>query len=377
MPGYLKRTKEQFFAAVDTVPPGLEAARYPPLDGLRGIAILMVILPHTGFNHYLMPWHLYLESRTGVHLFFVISGFLITTLLLREKIRSGQINLRNFYIRRALRIIPVAYLFLLLLILLNRYEQLHISPLDFIASFLFLKNLPVGGPSSLFTAHFWSLAIEMQFYATFPLLLSLSINKYLVTALTVIILVPLASLAGVYLVPAVHLPPLLLLTGKVLMFSFWKGPVMILVGSVFSLLVFKKIIRPEALQRNYLAAFVVFVLGIAIQSRDFVFYSKYLSEYAGALLLAYSVVLSTGGNHLLATVLRNKLLVRTGTLSYSLYIWQQLFVGMYAWESWLGPLRGCPLYLLIPVKLACIFGLGAVSWYFFESRFLNWKKDYQ
>jgi len=86
--------------------------RIPSLDGLRAISITLVILSH------LVKWkHVSLDlggsyGALGVHVFFVLSGFLITNLLLREHERSSTISLRDFYIRRAFRIFPAAFVFL-------------------------------------------------------------------------------------------------------------------------------------------------------------------------------------------------------------------------------------------------------------------------
>src|SRR5690606_33976224 len=85
---------------------GFLAVRYwPALDGLRAVSILLVVLFHTTDP----VWQV-IDGRMGVTLFFVISGFLITTLLLREEERRGQVSLRGFYIRRIFRIAPLYYL---------------------------------------------------------------------------------------------------------------------------------------------------------------------------------------------------------------------------------------------------------------------------
>ena len=89
-------THEQFLAL----------KRFPALDGVRAIAALMVVFFHYGGPGFLQGW-------LGVQIFFVLSGFLITTLLLREQARDGRIDLREFYRRRAFRILPVYFVVLL------------------------------------------------------------------------------------------------------------------------------------------------------------------------------------------------------------------------------------------------------------------------
>src|SRR5215831_11452940 len=85
----------------------LEVRRFGSLDGLRAISILAVIWSHGPGQT--AKWELARSGRLGVDLFFAISGFLITTLLLREQSASGGISLRQFYARRALRIFPLYY----------------------------------------------------------------------------------------------------------------------------------------------------------------------------------------------------------------------------------------------------------------------------
>src|SRR4051812_3227202 len=104
-----------FFSDIEVTPPVLQNSYYPSLDGLRGIAILLVVVSH--FNLISIPYYdVIFNGKLGVLIFFVLSGFLITTLCIKEKVATKTISLKNFYIRRALRIFPVAYLFLLVLL---------------------------------------------------------------------------------------------------------------------------------------------------------------------------------------------------------------------------------------------------------------------
>jgi peptidoglycan/LPS O-acetylase OafA/YrhL len=367
---YLKELNRKLFAEITEVPVALQGSYYPALDGLRGVSILIVVLGHIGLNYYLVPYHLLVDSDTGVHIFFVISGFLITTLLLKEKLKNDYISLKRFYIRRALRILPVAYLFLVVLIGLNLFFKLKIQPLDFIASFLFFKNLPIRNEP--YTAHFWSLAVEEQFYLTFPFLLASNINRYLLTALFFIVVIPIIAVLGYY---QVNIPAIPMIT-KICMYMFWKGPVIILIGSVFSILMFKGIIKPERIKPNYFLSFILLIIAVTISAKTFMFYSKYISEYLSAILIACVIILSINTKNLLSDILSSGLLVRVGILSYSIYIWQELFIGRRTWQQWMHVFQHFPVWILIILKLAFIFVIASVS-FMFEKIFLKIKDKYR
>lgn len=143
--------------------------KLPSLDGWRAVSITLLLLGHSvytrNFPASLKAVGLQGTGIMGVRFFFVISGFLITWLLVREREKSGRINLKHFYIRRALRILPVVYAYLAVLGLGTAYHQ---TAGAWIANLTFSTNyLPVG----FSTSHLWSLAVEEQFYLLWPLLL--------------------------------------------------------------------------------------------------------------------------------------------------------------------------------------------------------------
>jgi peptidoglycan/LPS O-acetylase OafA/YrhL len=143
-------------------------SRIPTLDGWRGIAILLVLFDHTMnvFRGYgASPW--VQTGQHGVTLFFVLSGFLITSSLL-----NGPIDLRSFYIRRIFRLMPVAWAYLGLLLLLNL--RVHVvSKSAVLASLFFYRNFEAATFGSA-TWHFWSLSLEEQFYLVWPIVLLLA-----------------------------------------------------------------------------------------------------------------------------------------------------------------------------------------------------------
>ena len=145
------------------------------LDGLRALSILAVVWHHTGAPAFAGGLLNHLGAE-GVTLFFAISGFLITTLLLRERDRMGKIDLRAFYVRRTLRIFPLYYavllLYLVLVLLLERQSLVGHQFLANLVYFLtYTSNWFVANDGRVIFYFAWSLAAEEQFYLLWPALL--------------------------------------------------------------------------------------------------------------------------------------------------------------------------------------------------------------
>lgn len=159
------------------------------------------------------------------------------------------------------------------------------------------------------------------------------------------------------------------------MYSFWNGPVLILIGSLFSIFAFKGIIKADRINRNYFLSFILLLVAIVIHTKTSFFYSKYFSEYLSAILIGYVMLLSINTNSFLSAILNNALIVKTGLLSYSLYIWQELFIGGLPWQPWLSSWNGYPLKVIIILKLISVFLISSISYYFYESKFLRLKSE--
>lgn len=150
-------------------------ARLPGLDGLRGVAVLAVIGYHLNLGHFLPAGFL------GVDIFFTVSGFIITALLLQEHAQTGRIDFKAFYLRRARRLFPAALALLLVLVVLTPLllpAALVRLREDLPAAFLYASNWwQIVAQQSYFEAmdqprllqHLWSLAIEEQYYLLWPL----------------------------------------------------------------------------------------------------------------------------------------------------------------------------------------------------------------
>ena len=147
--------------------------RVTAIDGLRGLAVLAVVIYHLFGN--------VMRGYLGVDVFFVLSGFLITSLLVRERAVTGAINVKDFWLRRFRRIVPAAWFVLVVCTIAAGFiggdSAVHL-PFQFLGAFLFVSNwTQIADAASYFVdagarvfANYWSLAVEEQFYLVWPLL---------------------------------------------------------------------------------------------------------------------------------------------------------------------------------------------------------------
>ena len=155
--------------------------RIPSIDGFRAFSIALVIAGHIfnrigGRTHVNPWWRLIGNGGYGVFIFFVISGYLITTLLLREHEKSSSINLARFYYRRTFRIIPPLYFYIAFVALSASLSGLHPYSREVLTALTFTRNLDFKSHQFMFE-HFWSLCIEEQFYLLWPVLLLLTLTR--------------------------------------------------------------------------------------------------------------------------------------------------------------------------------------------------------
>jgi peptidoglycan/LPS O-acetylase OafA/YrhL len=312
--------------------------RIPSLDGLRAISILLVVVGHWLSVRYASQAALS-YAILGVRIFFVISGYLITTLLLKEHSKTATISLRDFYVRRAYRILPAAAAFMLVVFVIYRHELRWYHAL---AAALYVANFDPTRP--WFLGHLWSLSVEEQFYFVWPSVLKKWYRHRVVILLAVVALAPLYRVLCYALkFPADETFPavadnlamgclLAIFATRIPQVRPWLGLCMLL---------------PIALVPLYLAVsrsrtlLLLFVLWPLMQV-----------SIAGVLL------------HVVQRpyrFLNFAPVVWLGKISYSLYLWQQLFA--YGHHS-------RPVYfLLIAVGLACL------SYYVVEQPMLRVREE--
>jgi peptidoglycan/LPS O-acetylase OafA/YrhL len=327
----------------------------PTLDGWRAIAIAAVLLDHASsrFRPQATWYPLLRAGPNGVSLFFAISGFLICSRLLEEEQVFGGISLTGFYIRRACRILPAAFTYLVVVAALAMASLIVVTPLEWWSCILFFRNyLPPawihhgwGG----YTIHYWSLAVEEHFYLLWPALLAFSGRvraRYLAAAVAITVAVWRWWDFHHHWVNR-YLPDLL----------FPSRTDVRLDGLLLGCLAALILVEPR--WRAWLERRVnVVVLGaLAIGYLLFqVIPRRHTYSIWESMLLAALVagtVLRPAG--IVGRVLENPAMKLVGRLSYSLYLWQQLF---------LAPGATYPFSLLqrFPLNLAMVFLMAAVSY---------------
>jgi peptidoglycan/LPS O-acetylase OafA/YrhL len=310
--------------------------RLPGLFGIRAISIALVLLYHVG-SSFLGPAFQQHRLR-GVNVFFVLSGFLITYILCREEDKRGSISLKAFYVKRALRILPPAIPYLACLLILSALGILAVKFSDVAYCLLFVRNVfPIPNFSgSSQTDHFWSLAVEEQFYLLWPLLLILLRNNRARLNFAVALLV---------FSPLWHVISYRLAGGPQFVnhvrFDLTYDP--ILMGCCLALMRRQPgllpLLRSRWLQGPWFVAAVLTCLGGAL----WVGTVERITYFLTALLINYAIEHEGG-------FLNLKPVVWLGKISYSLYIWQQLFCWGFS-EHWLGRF---PQNLIASVTVAIV-----------------------
>ena len=279
--------------------------RIPSLDGLRAISITLVVVGHWAELTYRSDVA-GAFANLGVRIFFIISGYLITTLLLNEQRTTGTIRRREFYVRRAYRILPAAMVFMLpvFLIFWTDLRWYHMA-----AAALYLANFDFAHPWYL--GHLWSLSVEEQFYFLWPGVLS----KW--SRLRVPILFGVIAFAPLYRIGCHFLQ----LHGRADE-TFPAVADILAIGCLLA--IFERRIPRIKVSFVLLLVFPVILVPV---------YTGLLRFHTTPALLLFWPVMHVSIAALLLHVVRNPYRVLNvepvmwlGRISYSLYLWQQLFV---------------------------------------------------
>ena len=319
----------------------------PSLDGLRAISISLVVLAH-----YTMAfdkpafWNGYIfqMSQLGVNTFFVISGFLITLLLCKEQAKNTTISLRSFYHRRAWRIFPPFYVYLTVVAFLSRIGIVHLSAKEIITDGLFLGNYCLPTHVSVL-GHTWTLALEEQFYLLWPFCLNrLKRARAIKAALLLLVLEPLIRVAEYALITQLRASGNIAATFHTRIDTLMFGCLVALLwrNERFVTILHRFIKRPTFYGAVVFLFCIEPLLNIYFRSIYHAFWFT-CDGAAISIVLVYLVrhPLTIGGRLMNLRPMRY-----VGRLSYSLYLWQQLFVDL--GQRWF------PLNLLAAIGCACL-----------------------
>jgi peptidoglycan/LPS O-acetylase OafA/YrhL len=334
----------------------------PTLDGWRAIAIGAVLVYHGTTNLFYSagPYSSYEALRViqtgakGVDIFFAVSGFLICTRLLQEQKRTGSISLRGFYTRRIFRILPPFYVYLATLAVLAACGLLLVEPVELWSSILFIRNYVSTTEShGWYTGHFWSLSIEEHFYLIWPLLLlTFGSRRARILVVPLALLIPAwhaldNALGG--LVPHGHVAMRTDTRLDGLLWGCWTA-------LLLDVPAYRDWIRGWLTQGVWLLLLVALVALVR--------YRPPLETHWEAMLwpwLLAGTVLHPDWK--ISRALELAPLRWVGRLSYSLYIWQQMWL-MGSWQE----TRPFPLgaFQELPLSLLATFACATVSYYLVE-----------
>jgi len=328
--------------------------RIPSLDGLRGLSILFVLYGHAVATQGFPFTHSLGLAEAGVRTFFIISGYLITFLLLKEWDSTGGISLKSFYRRRILRIFPAFYMYWAVILVFVLTGILAIPRKAVVCAATYTINYLAN--RGWYLGHLWSLAVEEQFYALWPLtIFLLGRRRAFWVAGAVLLLVPWIRIAEFRFIPShrlgiteeFHTIADCIATGCLLagiqswLWSkeryrrfissgqFWLAPLMA-VGAVIAG------VHPSV---KWLVGIPVFNISVGLCLDRW-------TRFPDA--------------DLIAKILNWKPLAFVGVLSYSLYLWQQPF---------LNPV-GHHLWTRFPINVGLAFLMALASYHLIERPFL-------
>jgi peptidoglycan/LPS O-acetylase OafA/YrhL len=344
------------------LPPWVMKGRVPGLDGLRGVSILLVSLAHfSSAADTPLPrsWRDLPLGFPGVDVFFVISGFLITLLLIREQERTGRISLRDFYIRRALRILPAYVAYLAVVFAFQRAGWVYMNGLSWLASLTYTVNLIPNRAPYWCISPVWSLSVEEHFYLAWPLTLALLGRRKAVAVLA----------AWIVAAPAL----------RFLMFKYARDVLDIDIftltrldtiglGCLLAILAWDprsstvaRFLHGRSTVAVASAAFL-FATSLAVLSRSGLYTLVFKGFVEGSLIAFIIFCCASSPESRIGRLLGWRPLVLLGVLSYSLYLWQP-YLAPHP-DRW-------PFHW--PVNLAIVFGGAIASHLLVERPFLRLK----
>ena len=342
---------------------------YTNLDGIRGIAALMVIVFHffgSESQEYLEKIDLFRQltefGQHGVTLFFVLSGFVITRILINTRNKTGYFSL--FYLKRILRILPLYYLYLiahyyLLPVILDKpftNFNYQIPVYFYLQNLTEVLNIKASGPG-----HFWSLAVEEHFYLLWPLVVFVINPKHLSKLIAVIII-------GVF-----FLKYYMLKNGYSINYFTFTRVDQLLMGAILALLESNGFFKDRhALKKMLFIGLTVFPIAVIVYIFSGKFYFiKEMMKYPILGLFFFAAIgllISTKDKNIINLFLTSKVLQYLGKISYGLYVWH-IFALRIVEKFLLTKMWIIDMFLEISLSIF----LAHLSFFLFEKYFLELK----
>jgi len=324
--------------------------RIGALDGWRGIAVLLVLVDHAGEMTHARWLHAATRTgATGVGIFFALSGYLITTLLLGEQRKTGAIRTGGFYVRRAFRILPALLAYLGALALLRAFEVLPVTGMQLVSPILLFRNYLAGDwGAGWYTGHLWSLMVEAHFYLLWPLLLVVTRgNLKVLTAMALSVAAWREVSLHYHLLPGPWAPGRTDLRLDALL---W--------GCILAIALSRP--EPRAMLARYASGWVMLALVLVDVVSNLAHGQHYYSAFEPPILALLVVWPVLHPESALRRVLDGRALGFAGAISYSVYLWQQL------WMLFPGAPMPFPALQTFPANVAMAVICGIASYYIIE-----------
>jgi peptidoglycan/LPS O-acetylase OafA/YrhL len=345
------------------------SGRIEGLDGLRALAVLIVFCSH--YCAYIFPSRAGLLEKVfpgmlGVALFFAISGFLISALLLREYRATKHINLKNFYIRRLLRLTPALYIYVAVTFIAYLIVDKNVRVSDFMAALLYVSNYyQMIQHTTLYYMPLWSLAIEEHFYLLFPLFL-LTVMRWSPSALvpTLIGLIVLQFFWRFHVASLPHMDWRWVYSRTdTRLDSLLFG---VLLTTLATTAGFERVRAAIASGPSGLFSIALLAISVADRNEIFRMSARYTLQGAALVILIAFIVYNTGRiAKFCRRFLEIPILVYIGQISYSLYLWHLTIL-----KFFVHVLGNVSPILAIALALVSV-GMAALSYRFIETPFLN------
>lgn len=364
---------------------------FPNLNGLRFIAALLVVIHHSEQFKYIFKFDNYWNVRSirnvgqlGVILFFVLSGFLITYLLLKEKNDAGTISIKHFYFRRILRIWPLYYLIMILAFFILPYFSLFSIPgftesfnadywSIFILFLLFLPNVALVMYSPVpFASQSWSVGVEEQFYLLWPWIIKKSKKP-----LNLLFAIIFFSLIIYWVLSFMHKNSSDYLVSQ--LFRFWEhfNIDCMAIGGIAAWILFNKKEKILLFFYNKYLQIIVYLLTVGALVKGFYFpviipYLDLNCEFYAFLFAVIILNLASNPNSIIS--MENKLLDYLGKISYGLYMYHVLAIVVTI--KLVVPFFPSNNFIFYLSSIILLIIMSSISYELFEKKFIKMKVKY-